>query len=390
MKNSILTAIFIATIFSTAFAQFTTVSYDLERNWFNEGQPLPAEESMIFKSMMPENTQVVELSILSAKKQDELYRSTWHKTSGEEMSLIIPFMLRSSDKYDVRFDLFRAVTSAEQAKLKKDMIMMLDTYVDINVTGEKEIKLAKSTKKTVRDLNEVVSNTMSEYRTKKDNTSFEFSEMLSMRLEQLQDSDLSKNYSKKDSTTTRAEVRNMQRTELVNALKMQMQEEVSQMLNADLFVLDATRIVDDYVTETKRNSIALNVGYGGVYLSGNWDDFTYGSSPYLGVAFPLGNSVLGSKFLSNSSVTVGVFLNNFEDANGNEVRGLIVNRPLYAGLDYKLFKFIRLNAGATFLEGKTVTENIDIPGDFITSKNVMVRPYIGLSARIDLSIGFGK
>lgn len=390
MKKLLFTAIFISTIFTTTFAQFTTVSYDLERNWFNEGQPLPAEKSMIFKGMMPEGTEVVELSILSSKQQDELYSATWHKTTGDEMSLIIPFMLRASDKYDIQFDLFRAVTSVEQSKLVSNMIKMLDTYVDINVKGEKDIKLDKNVKKTVRDLNTVVSNAMNEYRTQKDNTSFEFSDMLAMKLEQLEDSNLSKDYVKGDSTVTRQLVRDLSRTDLVNSLKDQMHEEVAQMLNTDLYILEATRVVDNYLTTDKQNSIALNVGYGGVYLSGKWDNFTYGSSPYLGVAFPLGNSVLGSKFLSNSSVTIGVFLNNFEDAKGNEVRGLIVNRPLYAGLDYKLFKFIRINAGAAFLEGKTITEAIDEPGEFITTKNVMVRPYVGLSARIDLSIGLGK
>ncbi len=390
MKNLILTAIFIATIFSTTFAQFTTVSYDFERNWFNEGQALPAEKSMIFKGMMPAGTEMVELSILSEKKQTELYKATWQKTSSEELNLIIPFMLRSSDKYDVRFDLFRAVTNAEKENLKNSMINTLDTYVDINTEGEKGIKLANGTKKTAKQMNSIVEAAMTEYRTGKNGQAFEFSELLNMKLEQLENADLDKNYTKGDSTITRKTVRTETRGAFVTSLKAQINEEINQMLNTDLYVLTTTRLVDNYNTESKQNSIAINAGYGGVYLSGNWDDFTYGSSPYLGLSFPLGNSVLGSKFLSNSSVTMGVFLNNFEDSFGNEVTGLIVNRPLYAGLDYKLFKFIRLNAGATFLEGQTLATNpqdLEMP---IVTKNVIVRPYVGLSARIDLSIGLGK
>ena len=38
-------------------AQFTTVTYDVERNWFNEGRALPAEKSMILKGVMPDDTE---------------------------------------------------------------------------------------------------------------------------------------------------------------------------------------------------------------------------------------------------------------------------------------------------------------------------------------------
>lgn len=152
--------------------------------------------------------------------------------------------------------------------------------------------------------------------------------------------------------------------------------------------LAISRYVDDYGTEKKQGFFSLSLGYGGVYLSGSWDDFTYDAAPYAGIAFPLSNSTIAPKFLRNSSVVLGAFLDNFEDEDGNEVTGMIVGRPFYAGLDYKLFEFVRFNAGAAFLEKtETITSG---PEAGQTSTQAFIRPFVGLSARIDLSIGFGR
>ena len=101
--------------------------------------------------------------------------------------------------------------------------------------------------------------------------------------------------------------------------------------------------------------------------------------------FPLANSTLAPKFLRNSSLTLGAFLQDFEDTDGNKVTGFLVGTPTYLGLDYKLFEFIRFNAGATFLE----KEKVGQMSDDITS-SLLVRPFIGLSARIDLTVSLGK
>ncbi|MEL6926296.1 MAG: hypothetical protein AAFO94_19800, partial [Bacteroidota bacterium] len=369
------------------FAQYTTVNYDFERNWFNEGQPLPSEANMVIKGMVPTETQMVELVLLSAKSSDPLYTATWKKTNSNEMALITPFKLRASSEYDAMVKLYSELSSAKQSELKQNLLQTLKAYMDVNMYGDKSIKLRKNSKKTLRELNELLEAALSQYRNTTAGWTPEFSEIVRLKLEQIENADLAKAYDKNQKAEqNKAAVRAATRTQLIEDLHQQLEREVTQMFDTDLLVLSDTRFVDNYATERKQNSIAFNVGYGGVYLSGNWDDFTYGASPYLGLAFPLGNSVLGSKFLSNTSVTLGVFLENFEDQNGNEVTGLIVNRPIYLGLDHKLFKFIRINAGASFLEGMKMPENV---GDALT-KQIMVRPYVGLSARIDLSVNLGR
>ncbi|MEM8523512.1 MAG: hypothetical protein AAGG68_02655 [Bacteroidota bacterium] len=366
------------------FAQFTTVTYDFERNWFNEGQVLPAEKSMIIKGIAPKNVEMIIFNILSAKRSDELYQATWQRTSNNEFALTVPYMLRASDRYDFRVDTYEKLDSERRKELEQDLKATLDTYVEVNLRGEKDIKLLKNSKKTMRELKEITENVLSPFRNKNGYWTSEFSDVVRLKLEQLEKADLESNYVKGDTTTTRKAVRQNTRQELVNELKAQVEREAMRILEGDILVLTTSRVVDDYMTEAKTNSLSLNVGYGGVYLDGQWSDLSYDAAPYLGIAFPLGNSILGSKFLSNTSVTMGVFLNDLEDAQGNQITGFVVNRPIYVGLDHKLFQFVRINAGATFLE------ETEVAGDMSASKSVMIRPYVGLSARIDLSLKLGK
>ena len=387
MKKIILMALTIFVMLSNTAAQFTTVNYDYERNWFNEGQPLPSETSMVIKGAIPENTQLVEVMILNGKGKDVLYTTIWQKTENQNFSQIIPFKLRADNDYDVAFNFYQNLSDKKKEKLEADINSMINAYVNASLKDKKAIKFVKSNKKMVKEMNEILTTMTSQYKTGQPNWQPAFSDLIEMKLDHLEKTNVKKQ-SKGESKDVVIKTPSLTqiRTTMVDDLRLQIKKEIGQMLQGEVNVLSTTRYIDDYPTAKKANSIALNAGYGGVYLSGEWDDFTTGASPYVGLAFPLGNSILGSKFMSNTSVTMGVFLNNFEDENGNEVKGLIVNRPLYLGLDHKLFQFIRVNAGATFLEGMNISEDINIE----PTKKVMIRPYLGLSARIDLSIGLGK
>lgn len=368
--------------FTAIHGQFTSITYDLERNWFNEGQPLPAETDMILKGSIPTDAAKVELVILSSKKQEELYTAVWNKTNTNELSLNVPYKLRSSSEYDFLFRFFQPLNGQEKEKLIQDITNTINAYLAVNLAGDKSIKLRKNSKNNLKEMNQILKDVFTEYRSSIYQWEPAFSEIIQLKLEQMERTDLDNDYSKTDNTNSKKQVINETRKQLVSELEAQISREVSQLLDRKLFILKDTRFVDNYSTESKENALAINVGYGGVYLSGNVDDFTYGSSPYLGLAFPLGNRVLGSNFLSNTSLTLGVFLDNFEDANQNEITGFLVDRPFYLGLDHKLFKFIRVNAGAAFLEEQN--------RDTSASKSILIRPFIGLSARIDLSIGLGK
>ncbi len=137
----------------------------------------------------------------------------------------------------------------------------------------------------------------------------------------------------------------------------------------------------DYPTENLMNTLAINAGYAGIYESGGVSDFKYYSGPFAGISFPLGNRVYNSNFLSNTSISAGVFLKNFETPELNKVSGPVIGLPIYASLGYRVLKFIRLQAGATLLEET----------DQITdSKSVYLKPFVGISIEFQMWIGLGS
>jgi hypothetical protein len=71
MKNFTL-LLWLLTIISTANglkAQYATVNFDLEKNYFNEGQPLPAGKNLMFTGIIPEGVSRIEIDIYAGKKR---------------------------------------------------------------------------------------------------------------------------------------------------------------------------------------------------------------------------------------------------------------------------------------------------------------------------------
>ena len=161
--------------------------------------------------------------------------------------------------------------------------------------------------------------------------------------------------------------------------------ELKQYMNLEWFKMIDNKYIDNYSTEKSRRTISIQAGFGGAYLSGTTSNLTIGASPFVGFAFPLSKRSSQSKVLNNLSVTFGVFLLDFQGANNTLVSGPIFKRPTYVGLSYKIFRFVHVNAGATFLEDSATAGQISGIG-----KRVYIRPFIGVSAQVDLWVDFSK
>lgn len=371
-------------------AQFITVNFDAEKNYFNEGQPLPSEKAMMFTGLAPEGVNIIEISILPAKgkdKNDVLYTAIWKNTTHNQSSnynLAVNYKLRASEEYDFKFRYFKTIAENEINQLTERIINQLNAYIDASIILDKDrIELTKRNKKMQSEIQSLVNELLINYRNL-NNVEFEgFSTSIEQKLKRLDKLEVPDR--KKDSTAVKPdEFLAIQKEEL----RSQIAREVKLYMNKDWSIMTSTYYVDNYETEQKKGSFSVNVGYGGVYLSGNIDDFDYGAAPYAGLSFPLSNSTLAPRFLRNSSLTVGAFFDNFENENGTKISGVIVNRPIYAGLDYKLFQFVRFNAGATFLESRPEDSNNNTITD--EENSIFIRPFIGLSAKIDLSLTFGR
>ena len=222
-------------------------------------------------------------------------------------------------------------------------------------------------------MNTIVEDGLSIYKSRNEIAFDGFSDVVKGKIKQIEDANLSKGkflFGKKKRESKAAYA-----NQLLADLKQLIHNETEQFLNSDLLTAKDTKLVDDYPVEKNRGSLSLNVGYGGVHFDGGFNNLDYGTAPFVGVSLPFGRKAF-SPFWANTSISAGVFVTNFTNVAGEEISGPLVKRPTYVGLGYKMFKFIRLNAGATFTERINASSGLEL-------KDINVRPFVGISAEFN-------
>lgn len=377
--------------FSTA--QYETVLLNYEKSYFGENQPLPADKYFIINGTIRPDVQYVEISIFSPTGKDDrdpLMSNFWKRefnNTSPVFNLPVNYKLKEGKDYDILINFYRTISSKERAKLSLNIFQTLDAYVDQSFNfSNKKLKLLRNNKQTINDMNQIVKRGMSLYRSRTLATFPGFSDMVKLKLEQIEGIKLKKAEKVAmtgDSTTTAG---SGMRTQLINELKAILHQEAAPYLNAEIYVLLDDKFIDNYPTETVRDAyfLAPHFGYGGVaYNVSSTDDFSYGSNMYVGLSVPLAKRSKNT-FLSNTSISFGAFLGNFEDDNDNEISGPLFKVPTYVSLGYRPFGFFRIQAGAAFLE--------NVSGNPISGfdNKVEVRPFIGVSAELNVWFNLNK
>lgn len=391
MKNLFITLIGVFAFANVMAQQYEMVVFDYEKNYFNQGSELPAETFFILNGKSESNIEFVNIAIYnSGKKRNSLaYSTQWkrdfnNKNQGFEVP--INYKLRGSSAYDFVIATYRRASENEKANLQKSINSSLQAYISGMLTVDKKsISFNRGVGAMMADMNDIVNEGTRLY-VNKINFNFQgFSDIVKFKLEQLKDANLKKGkniFGRKEAETKR-DSRRLYAEKLMQELNVALEAEVKQFLNTDLLVLNDVKEVRDYPVEKTLNIISINAGYGGAYFDGNFEDFDYDHGPYIGLSFPLGKASFSSPFWSNTSISAGVFLTNFENQDGEEITGPVFQRPYYVGLGYKVFQFIRINAGATFLEVKKESFDFNV-------SDIKVRPFIGISAELNLWVGLGK
>ena len=382
MKVTLFSVLLLFFCWQEAMAQYDAVAFDYELNYFNNGQPLPAESHMIFSGSVGINIDRVEIAVYRSSsnyQQGALYAASWKRIPGSKVeNFRVPFhyKLHGNSDYDVQIAFFRKVTLAEKTGLRHRIRDAVSTYVDQNVViHPQEVLMARNPHQMASDLNTIVSNGLAPYRATNELRFEAFSEVVKGELNALQ----SKQKANIASVGPSFETVMTNRKE---ALKRQVISELEPLLQSELLVKVDLRTVRDYPSERMRTAFALNAGYGGVYLGGKGESFTYGESFYLGLSLPLSSRIFSGNILGNASLSIGAFINNFTGEMDQEITGPLLGRPYYIGAGYSLFRFVRFNAGLTVLEEVNTSGNgsIDVGA-------VMLKPFIGISADIHLSVG---
>ncbi len=350
------------------FAQYEAVVFDFEMAYFNNGQPLPAESMLIFSGEISPAVEAVEVSLFKPNGKQPLYSGLWQRSpshQGESFQLPVNYYLQGNSRYDLRISYLEIVAAPVKKQLQEDIIQKIEAYQlqHIRFEGGKA-QIDHSGRHMFMDLNRMLVESLGTFQPIDPQTEVQFSETTRRYLRDL------------GAETT---------PEQSKALANMLSQEVKQLLTPKWLKRSRSREIQDYPSQKKAGALALNIGYGGVLLNSDSDNFTYGNAPYVGLSFPLSKRSYGSTLMRNTSVSLGAFVSNFEGPEQQEFTGPIFGRPYYAGLGYRVFRFIRLNAGLVALEERE-PDNGSGAISFDINR-IKLQPFIGLSAEIRLSVG---
>ncbi len=389
--RTLLTVLTVFPISLTAFAQYQPVVFDPSSNLLGNGQPLPAEKQWSITGPVSADIGIVEARVYEdAAMKHMATKGRWERTDEENspsFNINLDQKLRGNDKYTVELGFYSPIGREASDTLASRLGGYIDAYMDQTVEiSSNRIRLTKPVSQVMDELNIVVRRGTDMYRSRLNLPFSGFSQLVEDKLAQLNDTRLSDGkymFKKKEDEDKRNQRIDMAKHEIAG-VKAMLTAELSSYLDRDMLVLRHRTLLTDQATEHTPTTIALNIGYGGIYNSGSTDDLSYGQAPYLGVSFPLGRRAFSSRFWSNSSISLGAFLENTKDDDGTTLTGPLIDRPIYLGYGYRVFRMIRLNAGGTLVEKNT----LQLDGG--TSSSLQVRPFLGVSIEINLWLGIGK
>ncbi|MCA1763832.1 MAG: hypothetical protein ABR574_09130 [Cryomorphaceae bacterium] len=395
MLRNLLSVVFLALLSHAAVSQYKTIPYDYEKNRFGENQPLPAEQGWMLSGALPEDINMVELSIYYPDKTDKnpILTSDYRRPPGSnttQFTIPVNENLGGNKAYTLTISYFENASSEEITRLREMIREALSAYLELStVANRNKVDLEKHPKLMIQDLDKIVKEGLVLYRSKLGTSFPGFSSIVYDKLEKLENMKLKKakfnvlGKADTDKNEREQEKRVEYFRESLTQLADIMDREVGQYLGNNFYVLKQKRVVKNYKTEKTRQSLPINFGYAAVYYDGNVDeigditDTQWSGAPMVGLSIPLGNPHLNSKFWSNSSISAGILLQDL-DFGERTMTGPGVEKPLYLAFGYKTAYFLRLNAGTTILTEKG------------NSSNVEFSPFIGASIEINIWMGLNR
>ncbi len=363
--------------------EFTrVVNYDVLKNILYGGAPLPAEEVFRINGFLPDIAEKVELAIYEKKQRGEpierhVFNRPFNLAIDQFEFQVSP--LHSDKLYVFQFRYFAAATPEQLRVLQLSLNSNLEAAVKANFQFRKNRIVSQQTsKQLLKTFNQVVLQGLRDFRLANGRVFEGFSTLCEEKIRQIERTNLriarfniasrSKNQSQKVQYAEK----------LIDELIGLLTSEVSQFLSPNMLIQIEEKTV---ITRTEKlpGHIPVNLGYSIVYFGGNFDNFNYSNTPYLGISLPLANKTF-NRYLGDASLSIGLLLQNISNEN-QLYTGPLVGRPLYAALGYKLFNAVRVHAGGAILSEDHGNGN---------PVGLSLRPMAGLSLELNVWVGFGK
>ncbi len=373
-------------------AQKKSILLEPQTRKINQGEPLPTQSSFDIQVPVGKEIGIVMINVFRGNKTSDIIQKTyWTRPvyfKGDFAELPVDVRLRNNSKYGFDVTLYALLSDSEKNNLREQIHQNISNYINASIeSNSKAIDISNNSGKIVRDLNMVVRRSLTYYRNTQQRAFEGFSDIVSLKIKQVANARLSNaNYNiirtPADSLKTSNELKAIYANQLKTDLLQIILNETDNYLNLDFVKLYDSFIIPNRVTERSQTVLPLFVGYGGVYLGGSVNNLEYDSKPYAGLSFPLGRGT--ENHYGRTSFILGVFLANFKDGSGNTITGPIVDRPVFAGLGFRIYDFINLNAGmvATSMDKQNLSN--------IKTSDVQLKPFIGLNAQFNLWLGLNK
>jgi hypothetical protein len=388
--KTIFAALFLLLAANVAVAQYKTVNYNYEKNWFNESERLPAGSHWILNGGITPNTSMVEVEVFKNAKsfKKPLYTSSWRNPfqgSLNMFSIPVQYKLVGNSKYTIVLSYFRFVEHDEKQKLQALINDALDAYIRQMVeSNASQVRLRKNPKMVLQDLDAIVQAGTAFYRSSNGLKFDGFSDLIEDKLNQIDDLKLRKakfNMEKTvDDDKKSIKVKYLERN--LQEIQALCKKEVAQFIGSDLLIQQDRRVMADYETEKTKYVIPINAGVIGAYSTAGPSRNSFGVAPSAGFSVPLGRKGFAKPFWSNSSISFGVSLMNF-DLGSSVATGPVIQRPFYLGYGYRVFNILRINAGVVALQTKQ-------PKAQFNFNNVYISPQVGVSLELGLWLGMIK
>lgn len=359
----------------SAIGQSQTVQFNANKLLFDNGAALPHEKSFLVTTDATPGVALIKMQVsnIDFKRDRILSESIWSRNEGNtESTAVLPnsYKLRGGQDYNFRFLYYRKIAESERSQIVSMLQTTAATLLRSNIQlKDGRYRFSTSPSELFKLLNESLKDGMVNYEAKNGIVIPNFSGIVENALRTMAHAKATDN------------PQNNNAGDMLAVLIKQVDNEIEMITNSYYYVLDNSVVVSNYPVEKTQNTLALDIGYAGIYNSGEFNNLDYFSGPYAGISLPLGNSVFSGRFWSNASLSLGVFLQDFKVSDSIKVSGPVVDRPLYAALGYNVFRYLKIHAGAAVLEERN---------SFSGTKSVYVKPFVGLSLAINLWLGFNK
>jgi hypothetical protein len=372
MKNSLLFILWFAFI-GGVMAQMPTVQLNSKKRQFDDGRILPSEKAFIVSADADPTISLVKMQLFDGGFNDApLSECSWKRKAEDASSVAIlanHYKLRNGRDYSFKFSYYRAIQDGERTQLRAMLGKTTKSLLESNILlTDDRYKFVNSPNDLFNDLNRILTEGLIQFEHKTADVKPVFSQIAANMLRGLTQFRATKNA---------AGIPDNQPKLL---LIKQLENEIEMISNNCYYVLEDKVEILDYPTEKKSNGIALNVGYGGVYRSGSSSSFDYVTGPYAGITLPLASRSLTGGFWNKTSLSVGVFINDFVGQDSVKLSGPLLKRPIYGAIGYRFFDFMRLHVGTALLE-EAKTDG---------SKSIYFKPFVGLSIEFNMLLSLAK